>query len=511
MVQYFTAEGDATLDRDYALTGEPIVFEPGTTDGSFAISALDDSVAEGKEQTLVVLADPSGAVLGIQARAILSIRDNESRDPSLISDFDKHPPFRTTEGVELSTVEVSAESELALPGQADYESVLEMSYEATETPAGFTRKFAKGQDWSGYEGLSFWFYGSNSGDTITVELLDNQAKTTADVSPEEWTLVWSDEFEDPAGTPPDPGIWRSEVGGGLLNGIPGWGNGEFEYYTASTENAATDGQGHLVITAREVNTATSNLRCWYGPCEYTSARLITWNRAEFEFGRVEARLRLPYGQGMWPAFWMLGTDLAEVGWPQSGEIDIMENIGREPTTAHGTVHGPGYSSGEGIGAGYDLPAGTVSDDFHVYAVEWTPGQIRWLVDGVNYFTATSDSIPAGTEWVYNHPFFLILNLAVGGNWPGAPDETTTLPQTMYVDYVRVYGAPNTSERFEATFTDDFSGWRQIRLPFGGFSPSKEQPVGAPDDGLSLTEIWGYGFHVPHGSRGSFYMDRLRFE
>jgi len=510
-VHYTTVEGDATLGRDYALTGEAVTFEPGTMEQSFTINAIDDTIAEGQERTLVVLAEPSGAVLGIQARAILSIRDDEPTDPNLLYDFDQFPPFVTMGGVTLSTEEVAPESDLALPGQPDFENVLAVEYETASEPARFGQTFAEGQDWSGYDGLSFWFYGGGSGDTITVELFDNQATTTADVSPGDWTLVWSDEFDDPAGTPPDPGVWQPEVGDGLLNGIPGWGNGEFEYYTASPENAATDGQGNLVITAREVNTAISNLRCWYGPCAYTSARLTTWGRAEFEFGRVEARLKLPRGQGTWSAFWMLGTDLDRVGWPQSGEIDIVENVGREPATVHGTIHGPGYSGGQGIGAGYDLPAGAVSDDFHVYAVEWTSDQIRWFVDDFNYFTVTAGDVPAGTEWVYNHPFFIILNLAVGGNWPGLPDATTTFPQTMHVDYVRVYGASNASERFEYAFADDFTGWKQIRLPFADFVRSATQPAGAPDDDLTLTEIWGYGLVLSPGSSGSLYLDRMRFE
>jgi beta-glucanase (GH16 family) len=510
-VHYTTVEGTAALDRDYTLTGEEVVFEPGTTEQSFQISATDDAVAEGQEQTLVVLSNPDGAVLGIQARAVLAIRDDESRDPNLILDFDKHPPFVAQEGIALAAAEVAPDAELALPEQVGYESVLAVTYEATEGPVGFGRGFPEGQDWSAYEGLSFWFHGSGSGDTISLELLDNRATTTEDLDSQEWTLIWSDEFDDPPGTPPDPGVWKPEVGDGLLNGIPGWGNGEFEYYTASPENAATDGEGNLLITARDVDSSTSDLRCWYGPCEYTSARLITWGRAEFEFGRVEARLRLPYGQGLWAAFWMLGTDMAEAGWPAAGEIDIVENVGFEPATVHGTVHGPGYSGGEGIGASYDLPDGNVHDDFHIYAIEWTRDQIHWFVDDVNTFTATADDIPAGTEWVYNHPFFIILNVAVGGNWPGPPDETTTFPQTMHVDYVRVYGAADTAERFEATFTDDAAGWRQITVPFSELSRSAAQPDGAPDDGLGLSEVWGYGLRLPAGSSGSFTMDKMRFE
>jgi len=510
-VHYITVEGSATPDRDFTLLGESVLFEPGTIQQSFQIGALDDVIAEGKEQTLVVLSYPDGAVLGSQARAVLTIRDDELRDPNLVLDFDECPPFAAPEGVALSTVEVAAHADLALPGQSDYEHVLAVTYEAAESPLRFGRSYPTGQDWSGYEGLSFWFYGGGGGEAISVELLDNQATTAADLGPQEWTFIWSDEFNDPRGTPPDPGVWKPEVGDGLLNGIPGWGNGEFEYYTASPENAATDGQSNLLITARDVGTATSGTRCWYGPCEYTSARLITWGRAEFEFGRLDARLKLPQGQGLWSAFWMLGADLAEVGWPQSGEIDIMENVGREPGQVHGTVHGPGYSGSDGIGAGFDLPAGTASEGFHVYAVEWTPDQIRWSVDDVNTFTATVDDIPTGTEWVYDHPFFVILNVAVGGNWPGPPDETTAFPQTMHVDYVRAYGAPDTAERFEYTFPDDVAGWRQITIPFSELSRSAVQRDGAPDDGLGLSEIWGYSWRLQAGNSGSSYLDKLRLE
>ncbi len=520
--------GEAVLDRDYTLDDQVVTFEPGTTEGSFTLHAVDDALAEGQERTLVVLTGASGAVLGVQARAVLSIRDDEPADPHLLFDFDAFPPFQATDGVTLSIKALAPTSDLALADQTDLEHVLAVDYETGGAPVRFGQTFAQGQDWSDYAALRFWFYGRGSGDTLTVELLDNPATSTADVRPEDWTLVWRDEFDDPAGTPPDPGVWQPEVGDGLLNGIPGWGNGELEYYTADPENAATDGQGHLLITARplalpaqspggrlpgrasEVNTATSNLRCWYGPCAYTSARLITWGRAEVAFGRVEARLKLPSGQGMWPAFWMLGTDLDQVGWPQSGEIDIVESVGRELATVHGTVHGPGYSGGEGIGASYDLPAGAVADDFHVYAIEWTPDQIRWFVDDENYFTATAEYVPAGSEWVYNHPFFIILNLAVGGNWPGPPDATTTFPQTMHVDYVRVYGAPSTAERFEYRLVDDFSGWKQIIVPFDELVRSVDQPAGAPDDGLDLTEVWGYGLRLA-GSDGSFYLDKLGFE
>lgn len=246
------------------------------------------------------------------------------------------------------------------------------------------------------------------------------------------TLVWHDEFDGPAGAPVDSTKWVHDVGG------QGGGNQELEYYTPGTQNAALDGDGHLVITAQVVPPG-STLACWYGPCRYTSARLKTQGLFTQAYGRFEARIRIPRGQGMWPAFWLLGDDIDRVGWPKSGEIDVMENIGREPAIVHGTIHGPGYSGAGGPSRADTLARGAFADDFHVYAITWQPDTIRWLVDGHVYHTETPAMLPAGTRWVYDHPFFMLLNLAVGGGWPGNPDSTTTFPQRMIVDYVRVYG------------------------------------------------------------------------
>ena len=248
-----------------------------------------------------------------------------------------------------------------------------------------------------------------------------------------WTLVWSDEFNAPAGSAVDATKWEFDVGGG------GWGNNELEYYTNSTRNASTDGAGNLRISAVKELLSRKVARCWYGQCQYTSARIKTKGKFEQAYGRFEARLKLPYGQGIWPAFWMLGADIDAVSWPTCGEIDIMENIGREPSIVHGTLHGPGYSGAAGIGAPYTLTTGQrFADDFHTFAVEWEPDVVRWYVDGQLYQTRTPSDLPAGSRWVFDHPFFMILNVAVGGNWPGSPDATTTFPQTMLVDYVRVY-------------------------------------------------------------------------
>lgn len=511
-VQYMVMEGNASPEDDFSLPGDTVVFNPGEMTQSVKIEAVVDSLAEGNEQTLIVLYNPTGAILNPQSRAILTIRDSETIDPELVFDFNQPPPFLTTEGVTLTILSIEPDDAIMkFSDQVDKENILKVSYSAEQSPASFGPIFPAGQDWSNKTGMSFWYYGNNSGESVTLELLNNPANTTADISPEEWTLVWSDEFDDPPGTSPNPGIWQPEIGDGMLNGIPGWGNGEFEYYTNQPDNASTDGAGNLVITALQLEPESSNLMCWYGPCEFTSARLITWGRVEFEFGRVEARLKLPFGQGIWPAFWMLGTNLDEVGWPQSGEIDIMENIGREPATVHGTIHGPGYSGGQGIGAGYDLAEGNFSDDFHIFAIEWTPDQIEWLVDDQVYAKISAEDIPAGTEWVYNQPFFIILNLAVGGNWPGSPDETSTFPQTLMVDYVRVFGAPNTSERFTYSFVDDFDGWQQVVIPFEAFERSAEQPQDAPDDGLDLTEIWGYNFVLSPNTDSVLYLDKFRLE
>jgi beta-glucanase (GH16 family) len=243
-------------------------------------------------------------------------------------------------------------------------------------------------------------------------------------------LTWSDEFNGPAGTAPDSARWGRDIGG------HGWGNNELEYYTNSTSNAAMDGNGNLVITARRENPA--GYSCHYGSCQYTSARLLTRDRFSQAYGRFEARIRIPRGQGIWPAFWMLGSDIGSNPWPNSGEIDVMENIGREPNTVHGTLHGPGYSGGSAVGAAYSLPGGQAfADGFHTFTVDWAPDSVTWYVDGNQYSRRTPADL-GGNRWVFDHPFFLILNVAVGGSWPGNPDASTTFPQQMLIDYVRVY-------------------------------------------------------------------------
>lgn len=244
-----------------------------------------------------------------------------------------------------------------------------------------------------------------------------------------WTLAWSDEFSGPDGSAPDPAKWTYDLGGN------GWGNRELEYYTNRQENAHVE-KGNLVITAIQENYTGAD-----GVTRaYTSARLKTQRLFAQAYGRFEARIKIPEGQGVWPAFWLLGDDIRSVGWPKCGEIDIMENVGKEPAAVHGSLHGPGTTTRTSdLTSTFSLPPGqNLADAFHLYAVEWEPGLIRFYLDSNLYATFASSQWPAGAAWPFDHPFFIILNLAVGGAWPGSPDATTKFPQAMLVDYVRVY-------------------------------------------------------------------------
>jgi beta-glucanase (GH16 family) len=241
--------------------------------------------------------------------------------------------------------------------------------------------------------------------------------------------VWSDEFSGPDGSPPDSSKWTFDTGGN------GWGNNEFESYTSRTQNAQLKG-GKLVITAqKETYTGADGIAR-----NYTSARMKTQGLFSQAYGRFEARIKIPAGQGIWHAFRMLGKDISSIGWPKCGEIDIMENIGREPGTVHGSLHGPSTSGPTSdLTAPFSLRAGQkFDDDFHLYAVEWEPGTVRFYVNSSLYATFIQSQWPAGGTWVFDHLIFIIFNVAVGGNWPGPPDGTTVFPQQMLVDYVRVY-------------------------------------------------------------------------
>jgi len=245
-----------------------------------------------------------------------------------------------------------------------------------------------------------------------------------------YQLVWTDEFDSIAGSLPNTKKWAFELGGG------GWGNSEYEVYTNNPANVSMDGKSHLAITATKVPTTPY--------ATYYSGRIITKGLFAQTYGRFEARIKLPYGPGIWPAFWILGankdsldSNKKTIGWPQCGEIDIMELNGSKPNIINGTVHGPGYSGGLAITKSYGLVNDRYDNDFHVFAIEWGKNYVDFFVDNALYQEITPASVTG--SWVFNdHPFYILLNLAVGGNYVTGPTDQTSFPQTMLVDYVRVY-------------------------------------------------------------------------
>jgi beta-glucanase (GH16 family) len=254
-------------------------------------------------------------------------------------------------------------------------------------------------------------------------------------------LLWSQEFNSKAGTAVSKTFWNYDIGDGTESGIPGWGNGEREYYIP--EALKHDGKGSLVVTATKMPvpangqvSAKNPYLCYYGTaCEWTSGKITTLGKVGFMYGRIEARIKMPKGVGMWPAFWMLGTDIKSNPWPACGEIDIIEAKGAAPKNVYGTVHGPGYSGGEGIGGLTTLKSFNYSG-FNVYAIEWKPDQIRWLVNDKVYFTLNKADVGA-KEWVFNKEFYIVLNVAVGGYFTGDIDPDLT-KGAMYIDYIRAY-------------------------------------------------------------------------
>jgi len=248
------------------------------------------------------------------------------------------------------------------------------------------------------------------------------SEPSIDWKPGHWTIVWQDEFDGPVGQAPDSAHWTHEIGG------DGWGNKELQYYTDSTNNVALDGAGNLLITARR-ETLMGNA--------YTSGRLTTKGIFQQAYGRFEARMKLAAGVGLWPAFWIMGGNIDQAGWPGAGEIDIMEQRGYDLRSVSGSLHGPDAS-------GKDAPityAGQSPDDvnanFHIYAIEWDPASVVFLLDDTPYAEVTTTSLPINVKWVYDHPFFIIVNLAVGGVFGGDPNASTVVPQSIAIDHVRV--------------------------------------------------------------------------
>ena len=308
-----------------------------------------------------------------------------------------------------------------------------------------------------------------------------------------WKLVWGDEFEQADGSAPDSAKWVFDLGGN------GWGNSELQTYTDRRVNSRIE-DGLLILEAhKETFTGSDGI-----PRAYTSARLKTLGKASWQFGRVEARLKLPRGRGLWPAFWMLGTNFTSIGWRACGEIDIMEHIGREPAKVYGTVHGLGYSGGDGIGGSLTVSNNvSLTNDFHLFAIEWETNRIRWFMDNRLYFTVTPASLPGGTQWVFDHDHFLLLNVAVGGNWPGIPDASTSFPQRMEVDYVRVYARTNAAEpvlqlrrsgaQIEVMWPGEFPNARLFGAASFGQAWQEIAVAGVRQDGLMVQAV-GPGFY-----------------
>jgi beta-glucanase (GH16 family) len=243
-----------------------------------------------------------------------------------------------------------------------------------------------------------------------------------------YRLVWHDEFNGPAGRRPDPRNWRVLTGGG------GWGNQELEDYTASAGNVSLNGQGDLAITARRMLSAHGRGNAW----RYTSARLETLGRFQFQYGRIEARIKVPLGAGLWPAFWMLGNDRPRVGWPRSGELDMMEFQGQNPFRLVGTAHGPRGRNGAWQVSRLADSLSPFNQAFHVYGLDWSRNRLVWTVDGRAYGGVTDRDLSRRDRWVFNRPFYVLLNLAVGGFWVGRPPPATHFPAAMLIDWVRVW-------------------------------------------------------------------------
>lgn len=273
---------------------------------------------------------------------------------------------------------------------------------------------------SKYKGQTYNLLLAMAGLAMAISMPSCEKQAIQTLPERSWELVWSDEFNGAAGAAPDASKWVFDLGGG------GWGNNELQVYTNNPNNVKQDGGGQLLITA--ISTGSG----------FTSARIKTKGKFSQAYGRYEARIKTPSGPGIWPAFWMLGDNIDTKPWPQCGEIDIMEQRGNQPNITHGTVHGPGYSGGNSVGKSYALTSGRFDTDYHVYAVEWGTDYIDFYVDKFLYQRITPASVKG--EWVFNQPFFLLLNIAVGGNFVGFPTTGTPFPQTMYIDYVKVYKA-----------------------------------------------------------------------
>ena len=516
----------AVAGRDFTATSGTLTFPAGERDAVITVPTTADGKPESAESFRLRLVDLGDDVQLNPAQATVTIVDQDAADPLMVADFEYGAGAVRALGDSALTVrEIAAADADAYPGQYAYDHVLDVT--GTGDVVGLAREYVVPEDWSAGEGLGYWYRGTGNGETVTTTLRD--AADTG-FGGDEWQLAWSDEFELPAGTPPNPANWTSEING------HGWGNQELQYYTDSTDNAAHDGEGNLVITLREIEDqeafkaeqrALGNPEtCHYGDCRYTSARLNSFGKVEFQYGRVEARSQLPDGKkGLWPAVWALGTSFFEgTDWPYSGEIDIMEYVGKLPNEIFGTVHGPGYSGGNAIHAIHDFtdvlaPGDSLGNKWMRFAIEWEPTEIRWYValdsgpdveDGewIQFHSVTpADAEARGGQWVFDDPEFLIMNFAIGGNFGEEPVPDIDYPQEFTLDYIRILQPTVTGDTYEHSFVDDVDGWRFVQLPFAAFEASDVQIEGAPGDGLDTDRI--AAFQVEAAGGGTVSFDRIQ--
>ena len=518
----------AVPGRDFVETTGTVTVPAGERDAVVMIPTIADGKPEASETFRIRLVDLGGDVQVNPAEATVTIVDDDPADPLMLEDFEYGAgAIRGVDASELTVRETAGTDADAYPGQYAYDHVLDVT--GTGDVVGLSREYVVPEDWSAAEGVGYWYRGTGSGETVTTVLRDAQ---DTGFEAGDWELAWSDEFDLPAGTAPDPANWTAEIDG------HGWGNQELQYYTDSTDNAAHDGEGNLVITLREIEDqeafkaeqrAQGNPEtCHYGDCRYTSARLNSYGKVEFQYGRVEARSQLPDGKkGLWPAVWALGTSFFEgTDWPGSGEIDIMEYVGKLPNEIFGTVHGPGYSGGNAIHAIHDFtdalaPGDSLGKKWMRFAIEWEPTEIRWYValdsgpeveDGewIHFHTVTpADTEARGGQWVFDDPEFLIMNFAIGGNFGEEPVPDIDYPQEFTLDYVRIFQPTASGDTYEHSFEDDVDGWRFVELPFDAFVPSAYQVDGAPGDGLDTGRIAALRVEVAGAGEDAVGFDRIQ--
>ena len=305
-----------------------------------------------------------------------------------------------------------------------------------------------------------------------------------------WELVWAEEFDTDT---LDMGNWEYQIGTGASEGLFSWGNNERQYYTDREENIYLE-DNKLHIRALDDSFANRS---------YSSARIRTKDKADFKYGKFEIRAKVPEGQGMWPAIWMMPTDNVYGTWPKSGEIDIMELVGHEPNVVHGTVHyGPDWPNNREHGGSITKSDGNYSDDFHIYSIIWRPDQIDWFVDGQLYARTTPAHL-APHNWPFDQYFHFILNVAVGGTWPGDPDNTTEFPQEMIVDYVRVYEDVNLTSSEEEDFTRPTNFVLNQNYP-NPFNPSTEISFELPYQSDVRVEVYDMmGRRVATAANGTY--------